>query len=626
MLGDLYSKLTDLALLRRAWHLARNDSRTDFMADPFRYSDFGFSLDDYLTTISKSLADGSYHPKPLLTIDVPKSTLAVRPGSVLAIEDRIVLFAIACLMAPNLDKRLPDGVYSCRVKKKADKIDLFHDHEILKFPFLKRKTIVNRLDIIEPWYALWPRFIQKLTAAYEEEGYKILVVSDIVAYFENIDLGLLRDILNYFLPRQARIINFLIKLLQFWEWPTVHGSVSTRGIPQGNGVSSFLGNIYLLPIDRAFVSLSKRLGIKYLRYMDDIKVLAKDMPSAREALFLMNERLRTLRLNIQASKTRILQGEEIADELFDNRMDGLEEIIRSTQKKEEMTKTTRQNYIQSCRALLRKVKKRRGIIRDKELRLFRRLMTAFALLGHSGMVKAVLDQLQKNPDNRLLANATNYFRIKDRDLKRVPACLTKMLQESQSLFPYQTASFLIMLRFVGQVPDEAWDNIWCHVRGKDHWYVRQQAALLISMRRLAKNSLDAIQRLFEKEQEIEVKRAWVRALAQVPIEDLGGIVRSLLLAVDQKLQRLGRFYHGLLTDKTKGMEQIKSLFSNFSEEVFLERLHEVEVLSKAEHREVKEKLMKNLRVIIGGIRRPLIKERVQVIVSTLNTTCNGQTS
>ena len=147
---DLFSKLSDINLLRRAWHLARNDSRTDFMLDPYRFSDFGLHLDDYLQGLAQSLASGTYHPRPLLTIDVPKSSLSVRPGSVVEIEDRIVLFAIAYLIAPTLDKRLPPNVYSWRVKDSPKQNELFHDHEILKFPFLKGSTIRKRVDFVEP--------------------------------------------------------------------------------------------------------------------------------------------------------------------------------------------------------------------------------------------------------------------------------------------------------------------------------------------------------------------------------------------------------------------------------------------------------------------------------------------
>jgi hypothetical protein len=63
-------------------------------------------------------------------------------------------------------------------------------------------------------------------------------------------------------------------------------------------------------------------------------------------------------------------------------------------------------------------------------------MTTFALLDHSGMVKVVLEQLERNPDYRLLASAANYLRIQDRNLKRIPACLAKLIQQSRNLFPY----------------------------------------------------------------------------------------------------------------------------------------------------------------------------------------------
>lgn len=116
-------------LLKRAWHLARNDSRTDFIYDSFRYNDYAFRLEDNLKGLLIKIEAGSYYPQPLLEIDVPKSTLAVRPGTVVEIEDRIVLFAILCLIAPILDKKLPTTVYSYRLREKAHKEGLFKDVE-----------------------------------------------------------------------------------------------------------------------------------------------------------------------------------------------------------------------------------------------------------------------------------------------------------------------------------------------------------------------------------------------------------------------------------------------------------------------------------------------------------------
>nr|WP_281722816.1 RNA-directed DNA polymerase [Nitrosomonas nitrosa] len=371
---DLYQKLCDLNLLKRAWHIARNDSRTAFMYDPYRYSDFGFHLEEYLQNLSQRLRNGSYHPKPLQKIDVPKSSFSVRPGSVLQIEDKIVLFAITCLIAPPLDKRLPPNVYSWRLKKNPKRDELFHDNEILEFTFLKGTTIRKRIEFVEPWYAAWPHFMEESERLYEKEGYQFLVVSDIVAYFENIDLDLLRTLLLQELPQQAKIINFLINLLEYWAWPTPHGAVAPRGIPQGNGVSSFLGNLYLLPLDRAFLSLTRRLDLKYLRYMDDVKVLSRTLASAREALFLMNDKLRGLRLNIQGAKTRILQGKEVEAELFDPRLTVVNDVIQDVLKNPNLTTTGRKQRAASLRIQLRKITGRKGIIRDKELRTYLKIV------------------------------------------------------------------------------------------------------------------------------------------------------------------------------------------------------------------------------------------------------------
>jgi len=43
-MADLYSRLADMSLLRRAWHLARNDARSDFMFDSDRFGDVAFDL------------------------------------------------------------------------------------------------------------------------------------------------------------------------------------------------------------------------------------------------------------------------------------------------------------------------------------------------------------------------------------------------------------------------------------------------------------------------------------------------------------------------------------------------------------------------------------------------------
>jgi len=614
--GDYYHKLSNLNLLKRAWHLARDDSRTDFMFDSFRFSDFGFHLDEYLHSISQSLQNQSYHPRPLLTIDIPKSSLSVRPGSVLSIEDKIVLFAIACLIAPPLDKKLPQTVYSWRVKNKQRK--LFDDHEILKFPFLKRRTIKKRIDFVERWYGAWPQFIDEVEVKYEKEGYRFMVVSDIVAYFENIDLHLLRDLLLHHLPKQHRIINFLIKLLEYWTWPSVHDTPIHRGIPQGNGISSFLGNIYLLPLDQAFLKFANRKDIQYLRYMDDVKVMTRDMTTAREALFLMNDKLRELRLNIQGSKTRILQDDEIRSELFDNRLEKVNKIIEQIQGKESLTSSERKAFVDELKQELKKVKGKKSIIRDKELRLFRRLMTGFTLLRHSAMVRLVLDQLEKNPDSRLLNSSIRYFRVQERNLKKISNRLLELLSLKETLFPYQQAHFFMMMRYVRDIPVGVWKEARRVLKLKSsHWYTRQQAAQLVSLKILNPRELKTIKKYFDSEGHTEVKKALCQALAQLPHKEFEEFIDRLVFNTEPQLQKIGRFYHGLLYEEAKGLDEIKSIFDQYREDILLDRIYEVEVLSKAKSNKVKQELLKNLKKHGREIKRLPLKERTKELISRL---------
>ncbi len=618
MPADLYSKLSELPLLRRAWHLARKDSRSDFMFDSFRFADFAFRLEDYLKGLAQSLSNGAYHPAPLLHIDVPKSSLSVRPGTVLSIEDKIVLYAIACLIAPPLDSKLPQNVYSWRVKKNATGDELFHDHEILTIPFLKSRTIQRRIEFIEPWYATWPRFIQDLEYAFETEGYHYLVVADIVSYFENIDLSLLRDLFLRHLPHQPRLVNFLINLLEYWAWPAIHGAVAPRGIPQGNGVSSFLGNIYLLPLDQAFLSLCKRRDLKYLRYMDDVKVLAKDLSAAREALFLMNEQLRGLRLNIQGAKTRIFQGAEVREELFDDRLDEVNEIIKKIQIRSTLTPAARNRYVANLTQYVRSVKGKKGIVRDKELRLFRRLITGFTLLRHSAMVRLVLDQLERNPDSRLLNSANRYFRVQDRNIKRIGDRLFGFLLNEAGLFPYQRAHILMTLRYMRNLPGALWREARREATRKNqHWYVKQQAAVLLGLKTLQPRELRALGKICAAEEDTEIKRAWYKTLSQLPKEELEEVVRGLVFSADPKLQRLGHFYHGLLFEGLRGKEQVKLFFNDVNEEILLDRLHELEVLSKARDPDVRRRILAKMKKIKPQLRRPILKERIGRLVERL---------
>src|SRR4030042_6171635 len=80
-------------------------------------------------------------------------------------------------------------------------------------------------------------------------------------------------------------------------------------------------------MDIELLKLQKKGLIRYVRYVDDIKVFAKDRKTARSVIFMINRILRCLHLNMQTSKTEIFEGEDVRRRLYDERVEQVTKII-----------------------------------------------------------------------------------------------------------------------------------------------------------------------------------------------------------------------------------------------------------------------------------------------------------
>lgn len=616
--NKLYKKILSLDVLKRAWHLVRNDARTDFIQDTYRYLDFAFKLEDNLKTIQEDLVKESYYPKPLLEIDVPKSSLAVRPGSVPEIEDRIMTYAIIYLIAPYLDKKLPEGVYSYRLKPEETRDSIFQDHEILKFPFLKKKTIQSRIDIVEPWYGQWPKFIEQSIHTFEEEGYRYLAISDIVSYFENISLEILRDeILLKHLPKEQKIINLLMHILEYWTWKSYEGKPVLRGIPQGNEVSSFLGNVYLLPLDEEFRKFHRKKDIKYFRYMDDVKIFAKDEATARECIFVMNSILRKLHLNIQGEKTIILPEEDIKNEIEDERLEHVNTILKDFKEEKKLTEVKRKEYIEILKQQYKKIKTKKKPISGKELRLFRRLITAFTLLDNSYLVSRAIREIEKNPDDRLMVNVVRYFRCFPKS-KLIRDKLTNFLYSPLNKFAQQETHVLTALRYVRTYPRKLISYIKKTKRSKlKHWYVRIQAILLFDQLELSIEELKSLLKQYDSEKNIDVKKALIRPLCQLDKNNLEKFLKETIFEKNSKITQIIKMLLFLQNKEAEAFNEINYIFNDFREDKLMDEFYKLEVIKFSKSDKVRNALLKNLKGKKWNIRRPVLLKKVNRIIEFL---------
>ena len=126
---------------------------------------------------------------------------------------------------------------------------------------------------------------------YYNQGYHWVVDSDIDAFFDNVDHGLL-------LKKVENVIHEpeICKLVRQWisadVWDGEKLFTLKKGIPQGSPISPILANLFLDELDERMLGK----GYKFVRYADDYLVLCKNPKDASAALELSKDILQDLRL------------------------------------------------------------------------------------------------------------------------------------------------------------------------------------------------------------------------------------------------------------------------------------------------------------------------------------------
>ena len=217
--NQLYSQLLSPQILKIGWHLYRRDQKQNFIETFYPTAVASAELDATIEEIRKRLINNDYKPRNLLHIEIPKKGLGVRPGTTMWVEDAIVMNAIMYLLVFQLNSQLSPNVYSFRLREdiiKRKKIesgrDLFNSHTIAELPFLKRSTIYRKFLQYDDWYTTWVEFDQKAKDNITAKRYQYMATSDISAYFENIQLPILKNQILHILPNESRLINLLFYL------------------------------------------------------------------------------------------------------------------------------------------------------------------------------------------------------------------------------------------------------------------------------------------------------------------------------------------------------------------------------------------------------------------------------
>ena len=278
--------------LRRAWLWVLSGSDAGYKSY-FRhiYQAFALGSDETLADIRSRLLTGTYRPSVATKFFFPKSTGILRPVTLLGVEDQIVYQAYGNIIAEHLPARVR--------------------HRYNRSVFGNLYTNKNSTFFYADWHRSYPLYTAAMRRAFKA-GYKWSASFDLTACYDSID----HSVLTYFL-RRIRIdeesCEGLCKLLSHWTEasgrtsPMYHG----HGIPQGPLTSGILSESVLGYFDDA----RRPPGVQYFRYVDDIRLFAKDEDSLRRELVNLDVRSKEVGLFPQAGKILFHRVKNIDDEI-----------------------------------------------------------------------------------------------------------------------------------------------------------------------------------------------------------------------------------------------------------------------------------------------------------------------
>ena len=285
------------------------------------YGTYEAGLDANLAFLHEKLI-GGWKATPPMRIYLPKASGLLRPITLLAIEDQIVLQAIANRIADQLSER----------RRKVERKLVFSN-------CLESKT--NSIFFLKDWRHTYSEFKATLER-HLHAGNRWIAHFDLAAFYETISHRALKSILT---PKLGN--------LELWadicEWFSVwtsdkHGARVDHGIPQGPIASDFIAEAFLLPVDEAM----KRARIKYIRYVDDVRVFARSAKEAKQAAISLELECRKWSLIPQSSKFTVRKAFTLEDALG-----SLPSIAESTAADEDEPELPRSEAEQTMRAALK---------------------------------------------------------------------------------------------------------------------------------------------------------------------------------------------------------------------------------------------------------------------------------